>query len=146
LAKECYGSRINKDELIGVTIGLAKPMREGDLIGCLFNGPKKLEDSQGGSSVRGDFRVTSMRFMLQRYSHIEETHPVKISITDIRWTPHHAVEIPWQVGILKSGKKTKKWKLGHRCQIWLECKRQSENSILELIYLESNQNLNTIVI
>jgi hypothetical protein len=59
-------------------------MREGDLIGCLFNGPKKLEDSQGGSSVRGDFRVTSMRFMLQRYSHIEETHPVKISITDIR--------------------------------------------------------------
>jgi hypothetical protein len=41
------------------------------MIGCLFNGPKKLEDTQGGSSVRGGFRVTPMRFMLQRYSHLE---------------------------------------------------------------------------
>jgi hypothetical protein len=28
------------------------------MIGCLFNGLKKLEDSLGDSSVRGSFRVT----------------------------------------------------------------------------------------
>jgi hypothetical protein len=47
-----------------VTFGLVEPMRGGDTIGCLFNGPKKLEDSQGGSRVRGGFRVMPMRFML----------------------------------------------------------------------------------
>jgi hypothetical protein len=46
LAKECYGSRISKDELIEVTIGLAEPMREGDTIQCLFYGPMELNDSQ----------------------------------------------------------------------------------------------------
>jgi hypothetical protein len=35
-AKESYGSWINKDELIEVTIGLAKPMREDDKIGCML--------------------------------------------------------------------------------------------------------------
>jgi hypothetical protein len=73
----------NKDKLIKVMIGLTNPMR-GDMIGRLFNGPKKLEDFRGGSSVRGSFRVTPMRFILQRYNHLEETHPTKISITDIR--------------------------------------------------------------
>jgi hypothetical protein len=34
-AKECYASRINKDELIEVTISLAKSMRGGDTIRCL---------------------------------------------------------------------------------------------------------------
>jgi hypothetical protein len=81
------------------------------MIRCLFNGPKELEDAQGGSSIRGGFRVMPMRFMLQRYSHLEETHPAKISITDIRWTPHHAVEISWQVGIVESANKTKKTKI-----------------------------------
>jgi hypothetical protein len=37
------------------------------MIGCLFSGPKNLEDSLGGSSIRGGFRVTPMRFMIQRY-------------------------------------------------------------------------------
>jgi hypothetical protein len=46
--------------------------------------PKKLGDSQGGSSIRGGFRVTPTQFMLQRYSHLEETHLAKISSTNIR--------------------------------------------------------------
>jgi hypothetical protein len=59
-------------------------MRECDMLMCLFNGPKKLEDSQGGSRVRCGFRVIPMRFMLQRYSHLEETHLTKREIKDIR--------------------------------------------------------------
>jgi hypothetical protein len=59
-------------------------MRECDMLMCLFDGPKKLEDSQGGSRVRCGFIVIPMRFMLQRYSHLEETHLVKRAITDIR--------------------------------------------------------------
>jgi hypothetical protein len=35
-AKECYGSRISRGKLIKVTIGLAEPMREGDMIRCLL--------------------------------------------------------------------------------------------------------------
>jgi hypothetical protein len=35
-ANECYGSRISKDELIEVTIGLAEPLRGGDSIRCLL--------------------------------------------------------------------------------------------------------------
>jgi hypothetical protein len=59
-------------------------MRECDMLMCLFNGPKKLKDSQGDSRVRGGFRVIPMRIMLQRYSHLEETYLVKREITDIR--------------------------------------------------------------
>jgi hypothetical protein len=59
-------------------------MRECDMLMCPFNGPKKIEDSQGGLRVRGGFRVIPMRFMLQRYSRLEETHLAKRAITDIR--------------------------------------------------------------
>jgi hypothetical protein len=38
LAKGCYGSWINKDELIEVTIDVAEPMGEGDTIWCLLMG------------------------------------------------------------------------------------------------------------
>jgi hypothetical protein len=34
--KRCYGSKITKDKLIMVTIGLVEPMREGDMIRCLL--------------------------------------------------------------------------------------------------------------
>jgi hypothetical protein len=60
----------------------------------LFNAPKKLEDSHGGSRARSGFRVIPMQFMLQRYSHLEETHLTKRAITDIRKISHHTVEIP----------------------------------------------------
>jgi hypothetical protein len=29
--RRCYGSKINKDKLIKLTIGLVEPMREGDM-------------------------------------------------------------------------------------------------------------------
>jgi hypothetical protein len=35
-AKRCHRSRISKGELIKVTIGLAEPMREGDMTRCLL--------------------------------------------------------------------------------------------------------------
>jgi hypothetical protein len=87
-----------------------------------------------------------MRFLLQRYSHLEETYTAKISITDIIWTPHHTMEIPWQVGVLEPAKKTKKRKIWTPMSIWLDCKRQSKNSILELTCLEYDQDPNTIII
>jgi hypothetical protein len=59
-------------------------MRECDTLMCLVNGPNKLEDSHGGSRVRGGFKVIPMRFMPQRYSHLKETHLAKRAITDIR--------------------------------------------------------------
>jgi hypothetical protein len=34
--------------------------------------------------VRGGFRVKPMRFRLQRWSHLDETHLMKRAITDIR--------------------------------------------------------------
>jgi hypothetical protein len=65
------------------------------MIGCLYNVPKKLEDSQSDSSVKGSFRVTLMRFRLQRWSlHLDVTRLVKRAITDMRKTPHHAMKIP----------------------------------------------------
>jgi hypothetical protein len=40
------------------------------------------------------------------------------------------------VAILESAKKTSKWKFWHWCQIWLDCKQQSENAILMLMSVE----------
>jgi hypothetical protein len=65
--KRRYGSKISKSGFIKITIGLTEPIKKGETIRFLFNRPKKLGDSQGGSSIRSGFRVTPMRFMLQRY-------------------------------------------------------------------------------
>jgi hypothetical protein len=121
-------------------------MRECDTLMCIFSLPNKLEDSQGGSRVRCGFRVIPMRFMLQRYSHIEETHPVKRVVTDIRQTPHYTMEIPWHVGILESTKKTLKRKIWHQRQIWIDCEQPPENAILVLMWLETDEEYNTSVI
>jgi hypothetical protein len=86
-----------------------------------------------------------MQFTLQRYSHLEETHLAKIAITDIRWTPHHAVEIPWQVGILKSAKKTQKQKFWHRRRIWYDCDHQTKIADLRLLWGKSDNKLNATV-
>jgi hypothetical protein len=43
-------------------------MREYDTIMCLFNGPKKLEDSQGDSRVRGGFKFIPTQFRIQRHT------------------------------------------------------------------------------
>jgi hypothetical protein len=57
------------------------------MIRCLFDGPKKPEDSQGDSRVRGGFKVIPMRFMLQRQpsirdpSHEKSNHRYKINTT-----------------------------------------------------------------
>jgi hypothetical protein len=114
------------------------------MIRCLFNGPKKLEDSQGGSSVRGGFRDRPMRFIFEN-NHLEETHLVKISITDIRQTLHHAVKIPWQVGILEFSKNSSKRKLWHSRQIQLNCDQQTKIVNLRLFWGKSDDELNTTV-
>jgi hypothetical protein len=56
------------------------------------------------------------------------------------------VKIPWQVGILKSTKKTSKQNFWHRRQILLDYKTQLENVILVLMWLESYQEIITRVI
>jgi hypothetical protein len=43
-AKKCYEPKINKDELIKVTIGLAEPMRGRDTIRCPLMSPKEQKD------------------------------------------------------------------------------------------------------
>jgi hypothetical protein len=56
-AKKCYMSKIYKDGLIRITIGLAEPMREGDTIRCLLMGQRSgriynvVQRVQGGCKV-----------------------------------------------------------------------------------------------
>jgi hypothetical protein len=92
-AKKCYGSKIVKDKLTQVTIGLAEPMSEGDMVMCLLMSQRSGRIYNVVQRVSGGCKVIHMQFMLQRYSHLEETHLVKRAIIDIRYTPHRAVEI-----------------------------------------------------
>jgi hypothetical protein len=58
--RECYGSKISRGKLIKVTIGLAEPMRESDMIRCLLMSQR---------SGRIDNRIQKSSRRLQGYTH-----------------------------------------------------------------------------
>jgi hypothetical protein len=64
-AKKCYGSKINKDELIRVTIGLAEPLRGGDIIRCLFMSQRSGRIYNVVQRVRGNCKVIPTKFMIK---------------------------------------------------------------------------------
>jgi hypothetical protein len=66
-AKKCYGSKINKDELIKVMIDLAESMREGDTIRC------HLRIQRSGRI----YNVISTHFRIQRYKLLVENNENK---------------------------------------------------------------------
>jgi hypothetical protein len=59
-ARRCYGSKINKDKFIKVTIGLAEPMRKGATIMCLLMNQR---------SRRIDNEIQKSSRWLQGYTH-----------------------------------------------------------------------------
>jgi hypothetical protein len=89
--------------------------------------------------VQSAFRVIPMQLMSQRYNALVETNGNKIIALSWCWSTTTGVH-PW---IHQENFKQKFW---HRRWIWLDCKQQSENSILALTCLESDWEPNTIII
>jgi hypothetical protein len=73
-AKRHDGSKINKDKLIKVTIGLAEPMRESDTIICLLMSQGAEGFTMGFKRVQGGSEVIRRQFMIQRYKPLVENH------------------------------------------------------------------------
>jgi hypothetical protein len=67
-------SKINKDELIRVTIGLAEPMGEGDTIRCLFMSQRSGRIYNVVQRVRGGYTNIIQD---QRYNLLEKTSESK---------------------------------------------------------------------
>jgi hypothetical protein len=66
-AKECYGSRINKDELIEVTVDPVELMRGGGTIRCLLLGQWAGRFTIWFERVQGGSKVIPTQFRINRY-------------------------------------------------------------------------------
>jgi hypothetical protein len=82
-AKECYGSRIIKDDLIGGNDGPSGADGRDDTHMCLLMSQMSRRIYTGVQRVRGGFGVKPTRFGLQGWSHLDETRLAKGAITDI---------------------------------------------------------------
>jgi hypothetical protein len=73
-ARRCYDSKINKDKLIKVTIGLTELLREDDMSRCLLmsQGNRRI-DNEIQKSSRGS-KVVPTRFRIQRYQPLVENN------------------------------------------------------------------------
>jgi hypothetical protein len=86
-AKKCYGSKIYKDKLIKVTIGLAEPMREGNMIRCLLMSQWAGRVTMWFERVQGGSKVILTQFRIQRHNPLVEDqrkHVITTKLSRIR--------------------------------------------------------------
>jgi hypothetical protein len=76
-AKECYRSRINKDELIEVTIDPVEPMRGGGTIRCLLLSQWVGRFTMWFERVQGSSKVIPTQFRIHRYKPLVENNENK---------------------------------------------------------------------